>query len=81
MEKKYICYIYNLILGNDKIFLFGFVIKCDNFCFLDKLPVFNDSEIEISFSILDKNEYNEFINKYINDNIFSFDLLKQNGND
>lgn len=81
MEKKYICYIYNLILGNDKIFLFGFVIKCDNFCFLDKLPAFNDSEIEISFSILDKNEYNEFINKYINDNIFSFDLLKQNGND
>lgn len=81
MEKKYICYIYRLILCNDKIFLFGFVIKCDNFCFLDKLPVFNDSEIEISFSILDENEYNEFINKYVNDNIFSFDLLKQNGNE
>ncbi|MEI0564391.1 hypothetical protein [Brachyspira pulli] len=79
--KKYICYIYRLILCNDKIFLFGFVIKCDNFCFLDKLPVFNDSEIEISFSILDENEYNEFINKYVNDNIFSFDLLKQNGNE
>ena len=81
MEKKYICYIYNLILGNEKIFLFGFVIKYDNFCFLDKLPTFNDSEIEISFSILDKNKYNEFINKCINDNIFSFNLLKQNGND
>ncbi len=81
MEKKYVCYIYNLILGNDKIFLFGFVIKCNNFCFLDKLPVFNDSEIEISFSILDENKYNEFINKYVNDNIFSFNLLKQNGND
>ncbi|MEI0597009.1 hypothetical protein [Brachyspira pilosicoli] len=81
MEKKYICYIYNLILGNEKIFLFGFVIKYNNFCFLDKLPTFNDSEIEISFSILDENEYNEFINKCINDNIFSFNLLKQNGND
>ncbi|TKZ32052.1 hypothetical protein, partial [Brachyspira catarrhinii] len=91
MDNKYICYIYNLLSENEKIFLFGFIIKCDefivnngsNFFKIDLKEYYPDEKykIELSYSILNENEFTDFYNKSINEEIFSYDLLKLNGND
>ena len=90
MDNKYICYIYNLVAENEKIFLFGFIIKCDefivnngsNFFKIDLKEYYPDEKykIELSYSILNENEFTDFYNKSINEEIFSYNLLKQNGN-
>lgn len=90
MDNKYICYIYNLVSENKKIFLFGFIIKCNEFILNNESNFFeidlkeyypNEKyKIELSYSILNENEFTNFYNKSINEEIFSYDLLKQNGN-
>lgn len=90
MDNKYICYIYNLVSENEKIFLFGFIIKCNEFILNNESNFFeidlkeyypNEKyKIELSYSILNENEFTNFYNKSINEEIFSYDLLKQNGN-
>lgn len=90
MDNKYICYIYNLVSENEKIFLFGFIIKCNEFILNNESSFFeidlkeyypNEKyKIELSYSILNENEFTNFYNKSINEEIFSYDLLKQNGN-
>ncbi|GEM_PF-6422616 len=90
MDNKYICYIYNLVSEKEKIFLFGFIIKCNEFMINSKGNAFeidlkeycpNEKyKIELSYSILNENEFTNFYNKSINEEIFSYDLLKKNGN-
>lgn len=90
MDNKYICYIYNLVSENEKIFLFGFIIKCNEFILNDEsnfldidLKEYYPNEkykIELSYSVLNENEFIDFYNKSINEEFFSYNLLKQNGN-
>lgn len=90
MDNKYICYIYNLVSENEKIFLFGFIIKCNEFILNDEsnfldidLKEYYPNEkykIELSYSVLNENEFIDFYNKSINEEFFLYNLLKQNGN-